>query len=161
MQEFFQLVFRDLFDASYGMFVGVDAASRAHWPRASDIDMRTEFQLVGTMLGLAVYNGHTLGVALPPALWRKLLRAPVGLADLAGVQPEVHRSLARLLALPAAAVADLGLVFQARPRAPGRRPACGAPPRLCKDTIGSEPKTILRGRPAGATRRRRRRAAPR
>ena len=38
----------------------------------------------------------------------------VGLADLADVHPEVHRSLVALLAMPADAVADLALVFQAR-----------------------------------------------
>lgn len=68
-QEFFQLVFRELFDAAYGMFVLREGA-RAFWPRASDIDMSTEFQLVGTMLALAVYNGHTLDVAFPMVLWR-------------------------------------------------------------------------------------------
>ena len=68
-QEFFQLIFRDLFDAGYGMFV-LDGDTRTYWLRASDIDMRTEFQLVGTMLALAVYNAHTLDVAFPMALWR-------------------------------------------------------------------------------------------
>ncbi len=68
-QEFFQLIFRDLFDAGYGMFV-LDSDTRTYWLRASDIDMRTEFQLVGTMLALAVYNAHTLDVAFPMALWR-------------------------------------------------------------------------------------------
>ena len=69
LQEFFQLIFRDLFDAGYGMFV-LDNDTRTYWLRASDIDMRTEFQLVGTMLALAVYNAHTLDVAFPMALWR-------------------------------------------------------------------------------------------
>ena len=39
----------------------------------------------------------------------------VGLADLAEVHPEVHRSLVELLAMPGDIVADLALVFQARP----------------------------------------------
>ena len=73
-QEFFQLIFRELFDAAYGMFV-LGEGARAFWPRASDIDMSTEFQLVGTMLALAVYNGHTLDVAFPMVLWRCGLRA--------------------------------------------------------------------------------------
>ena len=51
------------------MFVLAEGA-RAFWPRASDINMSTEFQLVGTMLALAVYNGHTLDVAFPMVLWR-------------------------------------------------------------------------------------------
>lgn len=73
-QEFFQLIFRELFDAAYGMFVLAEG-TRTFWPRASDIDMSTEFQLVGTMLALAVYNGHTLDVAFPMVLWRCGLRA--------------------------------------------------------------------------------------
>ena len=45
---------------------------------ASDIDMSTEFQLVGSMLALAVYNGHTLDVAFPMVLWRCGLQGPKG-----------------------------------------------------------------------------------
>lgn len=51
-------------------------------------------------------------------LCRKLMGRKVGLADLAEVHPEVHRSLVELLALPGDVVADLALVFQAR-QAPG------------------------------------------
>ena len=47
-------------------------------------------------------------------LCRKLMGRKVGLADLAEVHPEVHRSLVELLAMPGDIVADLALVFQAR-----------------------------------------------
>ena len=44
---------------------------------------------------------------------RKLVGRGVGLADLAAVQPGVHRSLVELLGIQGD-VTDLGLVFQAR-----------------------------------------------
>ena len=86
-QELFQLIFRELFDAAYGMFV-LHEGARTLWPRASDIDMSTEFQLVGTMLALAVYNGHTLGVAFPMALWRCRLRALFNATACAGAHEQ-------------------------------------------------------------------------
>lgn len=55
------------------MFV-LGEATRTYWLRASEIEMGTEFQLVGTMLALAVYNAHTLDVAFPMPLWRRAHR---------------------------------------------------------------------------------------
>ena len=51
---------------------------------------------------------------------RKLVGRGVGLADLAEVQPDVHRSLMELLGF-SGDVTDLGLVFQARPLLEARR----------------------------------------
>ena len=58
---------------------------------------------------------------------RKLMGRRVGLADLAEVHPEVHRSLVELLAMPGDGVADLALVFQARQTPNSDRVACVCP----------------------------------
>ena len=56
-------------------------------------------------------------------MFRKLLGAPLRLADLADVHPDVHRSLQTLLSYPADRVeADMGLSFQVR-AAPLRVPS--------------------------------------
>ena len=60
-------------------------------------------------------------------LCRKLMGRKVGLADLAEVHPEVHRSLVELLAMPGDIIADLAIVFQAR-----QAPVSGNPnPQTC------------------------------
>ena len=52
------------------------------------------YKLVGTLLGLATYNNHTLDCAFPPLLYKKLL-CPEGeatLEDLEAIDPAVRRA---------------------------------------------------------------------
>jgi len=93
-KEFFQLLLRDLFDASYGMFT-YDNATRLHWFRPSQLDMDQEFKLVGIMVGLAIYNSQLLELAFPGLLYRKLVGETLGLADVEEVFPDVHSSLTK------------------------------------------------------------------
>jgi hypothetical protein len=41
---------RELFNPDYGMFV-YDETTRLHWFRPSDLDIDTEFELVGILIG--------------------------------------------------------------------------------------------------------------
>lgn len=68
-QELFQLLMRELFDADFGMFT-LDPLSRTYYFRASGLDMDMEFELVGLLIGLAIYNGHILEVSLPMAIYK-------------------------------------------------------------------------------------------
>ena len=72
LQEFFQLLMRDMFDADYGMFK-LDEETGMYWFRASNIDMSMEFELVGTMIGLAIYNSHLLEFSFPMLTYRSVL----------------------------------------------------------------------------------------
>lgn len=72
LQEFFQLIFRGMFDPNYGMFV-MHETTRQYWFRSSRIPMDLEFQLVGILLGLAIYNNHILEVSFPMLIYRKLM----------------------------------------------------------------------------------------
>ncbi len=60
---------RDLFDANYGMFT-YDEDTRLYWFRAAGIDLAMEFELVGIMLGLAIYNSHILEFSFPMLTYR-------------------------------------------------------------------------------------------
>ena len=51
------------------------------------------FRLLGSLVGLAVYNSVILDVSFPMAFYRKLLGRPVGLRDLADVHPATAGSL--------------------------------------------------------------------
>ncbi|KAL3161776.1 hypothetical protein ABBQ38_008870 [Trebouxia sp. C0009 RCD-2024] len=108
-KEFFQLLMRDMFDTDYGMFK-LDEETRMYWFRASKIDMTMEFELVGTMIGLAIYNSHLLEFSFPMLTYRKLMGHKPTLQDLQGVHPTIHASLQKLLTQDNAS--QLGLVFQ-------------------------------------------------
>lgn len=49
-KEFFQLLVRELFNPDYGMFT-YDQRIHYHWFRPSKLDMETEFELVGILIG--------------------------------------------------------------------------------------------------------------
>lgn len=54
-------------------------------------------QLVGALIGLAIYNSVLLDVHFPLALYKKLQGLPVGLDDLEELAPTVAKSLRALL----------------------------------------------------------------
>lgn len=79
-KEFFQLIVREIFNPDFGMFV-MDKDTRSYWfsplsqvrvllclcaGRVSDVTKEfREFELIGTILGLAIYNGVILDVHFP------------------------------------------------------------------------------------------------
>eukprot|EP00195_Chlamydomonas_chlamydogama_P006855 CAMPEP_0202911740 /NCGR_PEP_ID=MMETSP1392-20130828/55763_1 /ASSEMBLY_ACC=CAM_ASM_000868 /TAXON_ID=225041 /ORGANISM="Chlamydomonas chlamydogama, Strain SAG 11-48b" /LENGTH=556 /DNA_ID=CAMNT_0049602365 /DNA_START=33 /DNA_END=1703 /DNA_ORIENTATION=- len=109
-KEFFQLLVRELFNPDYGMFT-YDERTRLNWFRASHLDMDTEFELVGILIGLAIYNSHILEFSFPMVLYKKLMGQKPGFDDLAELYPEVHASLKKTLAYEGE-VAEWGLYFQ-------------------------------------------------
>jgi hypothetical protein len=102
--EFFQLLTWQLMAPSYGLFTqSSDGRSRWLAPdgaagSAADVAAQAQWRLVGTLLGLAIYNGVILELHLPRAFYKKLLGTPVGLTDLEAFEPVVGRSLRSLLA---------------------------------------------------------------
>ncbi|KAG2488735.1 hypothetical protein HYH03_012734 [Edaphochlamys debaryana] len=75
-KEFFQLLVRQLFNPDYGMFTA-DPASHLHWFRPSRLELDLEFELVGILIGLAIYNSHILEFQFPSVLYKKLMGATV------------------------------------------------------------------------------------
>ena len=80
-----------------------DEESRVHWfdPAAPTDDASlARFRLFGAALGLAIYNGVVLDVALPPFAFRRLAdeRHEPTLEDLRELSPSLARGLDQLLA---------------------------------------------------------------
>eukprot|EP00037_Helgoeca_nana_P027065 m.307874 g.307874 ORF g.307874 m.307874 type:complete len:815 (-) comp27396_c0_seq1:2679-5123(-) len=113
-KEFFQLIMSQIFDPMRGLFVEQDGGDGVVWINGESVEGLQEFELVGVLLGLAVYNSVQLDLRFPAALYRKLLGADLGLCDLAGWMPEVAHGLAALIKYEDAdAVSDVfGLTFQ-------------------------------------------------
>lgn len=97
-KELFQMLIRECFEPKYGLFK-YSERTREFWfaPQAVP-GAGSEYFLVGCVLGLAIFNGIVLDVALPLTIYKKLLGQPVGLADLAEVNPDLAEGLHKLLA---------------------------------------------------------------
>ncbi len=98
-KEFFQLIVREIFNPDFGMFF-LDKDSRSYYFNSNSNELR-EFELIGTILGLAIYNGIILDVNFPLVVYKKLIgKKKTSLADLANVSPELHRGMQTLINFP-------------------------------------------------------------
>jgi ubiquitin-protein ligase E3 A len=77
-KEFFQQAVEYLLDPAFGMFT-IDPETRFAWFNPSSTE--GEFELVGVVIGLALYNGVMLGVTFPPIMYNKLLGDPISFED--------------------------------------------------------------------------------
>ncbi|XP_034040351.1 probable E3 ubiquitin-protein ligase HECTD2 [Thalassophryne amazonica] len=124
-KEWFLLLVRQIFHTDYGMFT-YTKDSRCHWFSSWKCDNYLEFQLVGTLMGLAVYNSIALDIHFPLYCYRKLLTPPtvpcdqnalVGMAtatldDLQQIMPELAHGLGELLIYEGNVEEDFCLTFQ-------------------------------------------------
>jgi len=103
-KEFFQLLTQQLFDPSFGMFV--EKNERYLWFDSKSFECNINFELIGNMLGLALYNETILPLKFPLVVYKKLKLAnhdsfgivdEVILDDLKDVEPEVHSTLVNIL----------------------------------------------------------------
>ena len=71
-KEFFQLIMERVFDVRTGMFEFAEETD-TFWINGSSLESEREFELVGILIGLAIYNGVILDMHLPLVLYKKLL----------------------------------------------------------------------------------------
>ncbi len=76
-KEFFQLIVRQLFDPAYGMFT-YNEETRTYWFNPASFEPRIKFELVGFILGLALYNTVILDIHFPRVVYKKLLGLDYG-----------------------------------------------------------------------------------
>jgi len=95
-KEFFHMIVEAVFDPGYGMFTYIEE-SRCVWFNSSSLESEQEFELVGILLGLAIYNGIILDVHFPLVIYKKLQGEMLGLQDLMNIQPSLAKSLQQLL----------------------------------------------------------------
>ncbi|XP_031435226.1 probable E3 ubiquitin-protein ligase HECTD2 [Clupea harengus] len=124
-KEWFLLLVRQIFHTDYGMFTYLKE-SCCHWFSSWKCDNLSEFQLVGTLMGLAVYNSIALDIHFPPCCYKKLLTPPIvpcdqntpvgmatlGLDDLQQVMPDLAHGLSELLDYEGDVEEDFYLTFQ-------------------------------------------------
>lgn len=96
-QEFFRMAIREALDPAYGAFT-VDPRTRMTWFQPGSLQPDWIYELIGLLVSLAVYNGLTLPITFPKALYHKLLGEPVTeLHHIADGWPELANGLTNLL----------------------------------------------------------------
>ncbi|KAJ3414577.1 putative E3 ubiquitin-protein ligase HTD2 [Chytridiales sp. JEL 0842] len=113
-KEFFEIVIKEIFDEKHGMF-NSNSESNLCWfakHAIADNSMLEEYTLVGKLLGLAIYNGVTLDVPFPLALYKKLLKSPITLEDLTELDPSLSRGMKSLLTFDGDISETFGWTFQ-------------------------------------------------
>ncbi|KAG1639659.1 hypothetical protein G6F44_007612 [Rhizopus delemar] len=71
-KEFFGVLFEKLVSSELGLF-SQDESTRLCWIRpVSNLDRRT-YEMVGVMMGLAIYNGVMMNLQFPKVLWKSLV----------------------------------------------------------------------------------------
>ncbi|KAF4324329.1 hypothetical protein BBO99_00003235 [Phytophthora kernoviae] len=96
-KEFFQILIRQLLDPAYGMFT-YDEETRTLWFNSDSLEATMEYELIGTLLALAIYNAVILDVSFPHLVYKKIMSCTLGLEDLEIALPELGRGLRQLLA---------------------------------------------------------------
>ena len=95
----------------YSLFTHSEDGNLA-WFNAFSFEADVMFELVGILLGLAIYNGIILDVHFPLLVYKKLLGFDIGLADLREIQPTVSNSLEQLLQYTGDVENDYCLTFE-------------------------------------------------
>jgi len=95
-KEFFLLLIKQFFSPEYGLFVTAPNG-RVSWFNTGNVWSSHEYKLIGTLLGLAVYNDVLLDVHFPEVFFKKLIPTmEVKLADVESIDPELHQGLRQL-----------------------------------------------------------------
>jgi ubiquitin-protein ligase E3 A len=95
-KEFFQILISELFDPKFGMLV-YDDETKTLWFNKDSLESSMEFELMGILLGLAIYNGIILDLHFPEVVYKKLMGHKPTLRDLQNTKPDLARGLVQLL----------------------------------------------------------------
>ena len=94
-KEFFMLLVRQLFDANYGMF-NYNEKTRLFWFNYFSFEPKIKFELIGIILGLALFNNVILDVKFPLVIYKKLLDIEPSLEDLKECDPDLYNTFTYL-----------------------------------------------------------------
>lgn len=77
-KEFFTLLMKELFNPGYAMFEQ-KFNDRFLWFNKLSVECNINFELIGTLLALAIYNSVLLSAPFPKVVYKKLLNEPTDL----------------------------------------------------------------------------------
>ncbi|KAJ3256240.1 hypothetical protein HK103_005603 [Boothiomyces macroporosus] len=95
-KEFFQILIEKLMDPDYGMFE-YNPETRQSWINRNSLESSLQFELVGIVIGLALYNGVMVRVSFPKIMYKKLVKEEITLEDVKEAFPSLGKGLQQLL----------------------------------------------------------------
>jgi len=95
-KEFFQILVRELFKPGFTMFTYYPE-SKFVWFNGNTYESNLKFELIGALMGLAIYNQIILDIHFPTACFKKLLDIEPNLNDLKEMIPSTGQSLQYIL----------------------------------------------------------------
>ena len=95
-KEFFQLLIHQLINPDFAMFTQASETNYI-WFNGRTFEPPIKYQLIGTLMGLAIYNGILLDLPLPLAAYKKLLDLQPELEDLRILMPQETKSYEYIL----------------------------------------------------------------
>lgn len=78
-KEFFHLIMKELFNPNYAMFEA-KFDGRFLWFNKLSFECSVNFELIGTILALAIYNSVLLPAPFPKVVYKKLLHEQIELS---------------------------------------------------------------------------------
>lgn len=94
--EYFSLIMKELFNPQFAMFK-FNEDVQLYWFNGSTFEPNINFELVGTLMGLAFYNNMFIDMPVVPACYKILLDQEPDLNDMLQWQPETAKSLQFIL----------------------------------------------------------------
>ncbi|TMW55998.1 hypothetical protein Poli38472_008646 [Pythium oligandrum] len=96
MREWFTLLFDELFDQRFGLFVSTVGDERSYWINTYSGEYRYDhlayFQFAGRLLGKAILEEHLSTVHLALPFLKHILGVPISFSDLQFLDDEIYRS---------------------------------------------------------------------
>lgn len=66
------------------------------WFNKSSFECNVNFELIGTLLGLAIYNSVLLDLSFPKIVYKKLINLQANLEDLQEIEPDLFNTLSNI-----------------------------------------------------------------
>ncbi|CAH0487859.1 unnamed protein product [Peronospora farinosa] len=98
MREWFTLLFAELFDPTFGLFVSTVGDERSYWINASsdlligEDDHLAYFGFAGRLVGKAILEEHLMPVHLALPFLKHILGVPISFSDLQFLDDEIYNS---------------------------------------------------------------------
>ena len=98
--------------------------TRTMWFNPHSLESALEFELIGILLGVAIYNSIILDVRFPLTVYKKVKDMQLTIDDLSEAQPTIARSLKAMRDFEGDVESTFGATFQVeRMTAPSRKRA--------------------------------------
>ena len=95
-KEYFQAVLVELMNPAFSMF-SYNEDVRLYWINGRTFEANIKYELIGTLMGIAIYNNTFINLQFPQACYKILLGQTLDLDDLRQWQPETANSFQFML----------------------------------------------------------------